>query len=157
MFYDSKTQLIQFTDQQKGTKNVTCTICWPDKNKVEKSTGKLELNFPKIHSNINICVSWHFQIVMHNLWTRFTQFRDQKKVWNGTSITNRTFHKKQYYKVSNKLMLTLLDISEICSMIQRLNSCNLLTGKVAEKVPCTIYRPDKKSKKNIGELEMNFP
>ena len=34
-----------------------------------------------------------------------------------------------------KLMLTLLDISEICSMIQRLNSYNLLTDKVAEKVP----------------------
>ena len=33
MFYDSKTHLIQFTDQQKGTKNVTCTICRLDKNK----------------------------------------------------------------------------------------------------------------------------
>ena len=44
MFYDSKTQLIQFTDQQKGTENVTCTICRPDKNKVKKSTGKLGLN-----------------------------------------------------------------------------------------------------------------
>ena len=44
MFYDSKTHLIQFTDQQKGTKNVTCTICRPDKNKFKKSTGKLGLN-----------------------------------------------------------------------------------------------------------------
>ena len=42
MFYDSKTQLIQFTDQQKGTKNVTCRICRPDKNKVKKGTGQLE-------------------------------------------------------------------------------------------------------------------
>ena len=67
MFYDSKTQLIQFTDQQKGTKNVTCTICRPDKNKVKKSTAKLELNYPNINSNINVCVSWHFQNVMHNL------------------------------------------------------------------------------------------
>ena len=41
-------------------------------------------------------------------------------------------------------MLTLLDISEICSMIQRINSYNLLTDQVAEKVPWTIYRPDKK-------------
>ena len=41
-------------------------------------------------------------------------------------------------------MLTLLDISEICSVIQRINSYNLLTEKVAEKVPWTIYRPDKK-------------
>ena len=48
-------------------------------------------------------------------------------------------------------MLTLRDISEVCSMIQRLNSYNLLTDKVAEKVPWTIYRPDKKSKKNISE------
>ena len=32
-------------------------------------------------------------------------------------------------------MLKVLDISEICYMIQRLNSCNKLTEKVAEKVP----------------------
>ena len=58
MFYYSKTQLIQFTDQQKGTKNVTCTICRPDKNKVKKSTGNLQLSFPKIHCHINnVCVS----------------------------------------------------------------------------------------------------
>ena len=44
-----------------------------------------------------------------------------------------------------KLMLTFQDISEIFYMIQRLNSCNLLTGKVAEKVSGTIYRPDEKS------------
>ena len=44
-------------------------------------------------------------------------------------------------------MLTLRDISEVCSMIQRLNSYNLLTDKVTEKVPYTIYRPDKKKQK----------
>ena len=54
-------------------------------------------------------------------------------------------------------MLTSLDISEICSMIQRLNSYNFLTEKLAEKFPWTIYRLDKKSAKNIGVLEMNFP
>ena len=42
-------------------------------------------------------------------------------------------------------------------MTQRHNSFNLLTDKVAEKVPWTIYRPDKKSKKSIEESEMNFP
>ena len=68
MFYDSKTQLIKFSDRQKGTKNVACTICRPDKNKVNKSARKLELNFPKIHFNINNnCVSYHFQNVMQNL------------------------------------------------------------------------------------------
>ena len=41
-----------------------------------------------------------------------------------------------------KLMPKLLDISKICYMIQGLNSYNLLTDKVAEKVPWTIYRPD---------------
>ena len=46
MFYGLKTQLIQFTDQQKGTKKAACTICRPDKNKGEKSTGKLELSVP---------------------------------------------------------------------------------------------------------------
>ena len=44
-----------------------------------------------------------------------------------------------------KLVLKLLDISEICGMIQRLNSYNLLTDKVEVKVPWTIYRPDEKS------------
>ena len=58
MFFDSQNHFIQFTDQQKGTKNVTCTICRPDKNKVKKNNGKLQLNFPKIHSNINnVCIS----------------------------------------------------------------------------------------------------
>ena len=57
MFYDSKTQLIQFTDQQKWTINVTCTIYRSDMSKIKESTGKLELNFPKIRSNINnVCV-----------------------------------------------------------------------------------------------------
>ena len=44
MFYDSKTQLIQFTDQQKGTKNVTCTNCRPNKNKVKTFRIKLSEN-----------------------------------------------------------------------------------------------------------------
>ena len=55
-----------------------------------------------------------------------------------------------------KLMLKLLDISEVCSTIQKLNSYNLQTDKVTEKVPWTIYWPDKKSKNGIGESEMNF-
>ena len=42
-------------------------------------------------------------------------------------------------------------------MIQRLNSYNLLTDKGTEKVPETIYRPDKENKKSIGESELNFP
>ena len=54
-------------------------------------------------------------------------------------------------------MLKLMDISETCSMIQRLNSYNLMTDKVTEKVPWTIYRPDKKNKKSIRELEMDYP
>ena len=54
-------------------------------------------------------------------------------------------------------------------MIQRLNSYNLLTDKVAEKVPWTIYRLDKKKQKkywrtrnelsikgNIKALEYRF-
>ena len=38
----------------------------------------------------------------------------------------------------------------------QLNSYNLLTDKVAEKAPWTVYRGDKKSEKSIGVLEMNF-
>ena len=41
----------------------------------------------------------------------------------------------------------LLDSCEICSMIQRLNSYNLLTDKVTEKVILAIYKPDKKKLK----------
>ena len=47
-------------------------------------------------------------------------------------------------------MLTLRDISEVCSMIQRLNSYILLTDKVSEKVPYTFYKPGKKTKKVSG-------
>ena len=68
MFHDSTTQLIKFSDQQKGTESATATSYRPDKNKIKKSTGKFELQFPKIHYNINnVCVSWLFQNVMHNL------------------------------------------------------------------------------------------
>ena len=68
MFYESKTQLIQFTDQQKGAINVTFTIYRPDMSRIKISTGKLELNFPRIRSNINnVCVSRPFQSLMHNL------------------------------------------------------------------------------------------
>ena len=49
-------------------------------------------------------------------------------------------------------MLMLHDISELCSMIQRLKSYNLLTDKVTEKVPYTIYRPDKKKQKKYREV-----
>ena len=47
-------------------------------------------------------------------------------------------------------MLTLRDISDVCSMIERLNSYNLLIDKVTERVPYTVYRPDKKRKKVSG-------
>ena len=56
-----------------------------------------------------------------------------------------------------KLMLTLLDISEICYMIQKLNSCNLLTDKVDEKVLEQFTDQINSAKKSIGEFEMNFP
>ena len=44
-------------------------------------------------------------------------------------------------------MLTFLDIFEICYMIQRLNSYNLLTDKVAEKVLKQFTDRMKKAKK----------
>ena len=49
-------------------------------------------------------------------------------------------------------MFKLLHISEICYIIQRLNSYNLLTNKVAEKVPWTIYRPDEKKLKKYQRV-----
>ena len=41
-------------------------------------------------------------------------------------------------------------------MIQRLNSSNLLTDKVTEKVPWTIYRQDKKAKKVLESQKWTF-
>ena len=52
-----------------------------------------------------------------------------------------------------KLMLTLCDVSEVCSMIQRLNSYNLLTDKVTEKVPQTIYKLDNKKSKKVSRSQ----
>ena len=58
MFYDSKTQLIQFTDQLKGIKCDLHNLQTRGKKVKKKNTANLELNFPKIHSNIhNVCVS----------------------------------------------------------------------------------------------------
>ena len=52
-------------------------------------------------------------------------------------------------------MLMLRGISEVCSMIRRLNSYNLLTDKVTVKVPYTIYRPDKKKYRGVkNELSL---
>ena len=45
MFYDSKTQLILFIDQQKGTQKVTWAIFRSDEKKVKISIEKLVLNF----------------------------------------------------------------------------------------------------------------
>ena len=45
MFYDSKTQLIQLTDQQKGTKKWLQQFA-DQMKKTKKSNGKLDLNFP---------------------------------------------------------------------------------------------------------------
>ena len=50
----------------------------------------------------------------------------------------------------------LLDSSEICSMIQRLNSYNLLTDKVTEKVTLAIYKPDKKQLKKYQRAGNKF-
>ena len=53
-------------------------------------------------------------------------------------------------------MLMLRDISEVCPMTQRLNSYNLLTDKVTEKVPYTIYRPDKQTENVSGSQKWIF-
>ena len=54
-------------------------------------------------------------------------------------------------------MLKLLDISKISYMIQWLNSYNLLTEKVAEKLPWTIYRPEKKVEFTDSTLTIYWP
>ena len=72
---------------------------------------------------------------MHNLWNRFVQFTDQKK---SEMVQTAQINFPQIAILSGfkyKLMLKLLHIFEICYMIQRINSYNLLTDKMAEKVP----------------------
>ena len=66
---------------------------------------------------------------MPNLQTRFAQFTDQKKSEivqiAQTELSMIAISKGLKYK----LTLTFLNISEICSMIQRLKSYNLPTNK----------------------------
>ena len=94
---------------------------------------------------------WHFQNVINKLQIKFSQFADQKKSEMVPTVQIAILQGLKY-----KLMVTLLDNSEICSIIQRLNPYNLLTDRLAKKVPWAIYRPDIKSAKSIGEREMNF-
>ena len=53
-------------------------------------------------------------------------------------------------------MFLILAIFEICSMIQRLSSYNLMTEKVAEKVFWTIYRPNKIAKNVLESWKWAF-
>ena len=53
-------------------------------------------------------------------------------------------------------MLKLLDISKIYYMIQGLDSYNLLTEKVPEKVPWAIYRPLKTAEKVLERWKWTF-
>ena len=45
LFYDSKTQLMQFTDPQEGTKMVTRAIYRPDEKKIKKVLKSCNWNF----------------------------------------------------------------------------------------------------------------
>ena len=66
---------------------------------------------------------------MPNLQTNFVQFTGKKKpeIVQKTQIELSINSNGKGLKY--KLMLTFLEISEICSKIQRLNSYNLLTNK----------------------------
>ena len=66
---------------------------------------------------------------MPNLQTNFVQFTGKKKpeIIQKTQIELSINSNGKGLKY--KLMLTFLEISEICSKIQRLNSYNLLTNK----------------------------
>ena len=54
-------------------------------------------------------------------------------------------------------MLMLLDISKICSMNERINSYNLVTDKSGKRSPLNNLQRDKKAKKSVEEMEINFP
>ena len=74
---------VQFTDQKKMLKKVTKNWNWP----------VLIFQLLKI-SNIN--TDHKSKMVWYkrpNLESRIVQFEDQKKVWIGTNIANRTFDK----------------------------------------------------------------
>ena len=74
-------------------------------------------------------------------------------IFKGLLFNNAFFLKTEI----PTLMLKLLNTSKTCCKIQRLISYNLMTKKVADKVPLTIQRPNEKSYRGTGKLEMNFP
>ena len=47
MFHDWTTQLIKFSDQQKGTESATATSYRPDKNKIKKKHWKVGITVSK--------------------------------------------------------------------------------------------------------------
>ena len=87
---------------------------------------------------------------MPNLQTNFVQFTGKKKpeIVQKTQIELSINSNGKGLKY--KLMLTFLEISEICSKIQRLNSYNLLTNKKG-KVTWAINRPDEQKLKKVLE------
>ena len=58
MFYISNTQLIKLSDQQKGTKKVTCAICRPDKKKSQKKYWKvgIKLSINTLYYKKCLCI-----------------------------------------------------------------------------------------------------
>ena len=70
-----KKKTVEFTDS-------THTIYWPT-TKAKKAANSWKKSFclrTKIPSNIsNVCVSWHFQNVIKNLYNRFACITDQNK------------------------------------------------------------------------------
>ena len=62
-----------------------------------------------------------YRSALYNLQTR--------KVWNSTKPQIELSINSNTKGLKYKRMLMFLEISKICSMIQRLDSCNLLTNK----------------------------
>ena len=66
---------------------------------------------------------------MPTLQTRYALFTDQKEPEIAQKVQIKLSINSNTKGLKYELMLTFLDISEICSMIQRLNSYYLLTNK----------------------------
>ena len=59
----------------------------------------------------NVYISWHFQNLIHNIQTRFSQFTDQKKYKMVQAIQIELSIYSNATSVKYNLMLTLLDFS----------------------------------------------
>ena len=77
-----------------------------------------------------------------------------RKVWNGTNSTNRTFHKLNSNTTRSQIWIHAYVTGHLQNMFY--NWKTQLMQFTDWQIGWKIYKPDKKSVKSIGVLEINF-